>query len=91
MTQQAPPDLSPPQEALWWLKKGGFGLGPDWQRAHALCQLHEGNRDYDLVHALCHWIEGDLGNRDYWYRGLSPWVRAATIEAEWDAVRATVT
>lgn len=88
---QVPADLSPPQEALWWLKQGGFVLGPEWQRAHGLCQLDEGARDYDLVHALCHWIEGDLGNRDYWYRRLTPWARAATIEAEWQAVQATVT
>ena len=86
-----PSGMSAPQEALWWLKQGAFLPGPDWERAHALCQSDEGNRDFDLVHALCHWIEGDLGNRDYWYRRLVPWVRAATIEAEWQAVQATVT
>ena len=87
---QAPADLSPPQQALWWLKQGGFAMGPEWQLAHRLCQLDEGTRDHDLVHALCHWIEGDLGNRDYWYRRLAPWVRAETIAAEWDAVHAAL-
>ncbi len=50
--------LSPPQQALWWLKKGGFKLGPEWDKAHAICQTAEGTFEYDLVHALAHWIEG---------------------------------
>lgn len=83
-------DTSPPQLALALLKSGGFRLGPEWERAHELCQLDEGDRGHDLVHALCHWIEGDVANRDYWYRRVVPWPRAATIEAEWDAVRAAL-
>jgi len=51
-----------------------------------LCQLDEGDRAHDLVHALCHWIEGDIANRDYWYRRLAPWQRAATIPEEWLAL-----
>jgi hypothetical protein len=86
----APQDLSQPQQALWWLKRGGFRPGPEWEQAHELCQRAEGERDHDLVHALVHWIEGDAGNRDYWYRRVAPWQRAATIEAEWQAVQAAV-
>ena len=81
--------LTVPQQALWWLKAGEFRVGPEWVKAHALCQSGEGDRDHDLVHALCHWIEGDLGNRDYWYRRLA-WQRAETVAAEWAAVRQTV-
>ena len=41
----APPDgLSPPLAALWWLKKGGLGTGPEWERAHEICQSREGDR-----------------------------------------------
>ena len=85
MTKIVPPDhLSPPQEALWWLKQGGFLLGPEWDKAHAICQQQEGTREYDLVHALAHWIEGDTSNRDYWYRRVGgDWKHAASIEAEW--------
>jgi hypothetical protein len=83
---QPPADLSSPQQALWWLKKGNFTFGPDWQAAHLICQQKEGTRDYDLVHALAHWIEGDVGNRDYWYRRIDKWKRAGTIEDEWNAV-----
>jgi hypothetical protein len=73
---------SPPQKALALLQQGGFKMGPEWEKAHAICQTAEGTFDYDLVHALAHWIEGDMGNRDYWYRRVTPWVRAESIEAE---------
>lgn len=89
MTDAASPpvSLSPPRSALWWLKQGGFRLGPAWDRAHAICQQAEGDFAHDLVHALCHWIEGDLGNRDYWYRRVGPgWTRSASIPEEWEKV-----
>ena len=76
--------------ALDLLRQGGLKMGPEWQRAHEICQSAEGDRDHDLVHALCHWIEGDMANRDWWYRRLAPWKRAETIEAEWHAVAATL-
>jgi hypothetical protein len=63
-------------------------MGPNWQRAHDLCQLDEGDRAHDLVHALCHWIEGDIANRDHWYRRVQPWTPKHTIEAEWSAISA---
>jgi len=70
--------MTEPLEALEWLQKGGLRMGPDWERAH------------EMVHALCHWIEGDTANRDYWYRRVRPWTPAATIGAEWQAVKATL-
>ena len=81
-----PPALSAPLQALWWLKKGEFKLGAEWERAHALCQQEEGERPHDLVHALCHWIEGDASNRDYWYRRIKSWTRASDIAQEWQQV-----
>jgi len=87
---QATQNTSPPRLALNLLRSGGFKIGPEWERAHELCQLDEGDRDHDLVHALCHWIEGDEANRDYWYRRVAPWHRAETMEAEWDAVAAAI-
>jgi hypothetical protein len=83
MASAPPPGLSPPVQALWWLKHGGLTLGPSWDKAHGLCQQAEGTRDYDLVHALAHWIEGDTANRDYWYRRVKPWTRAETLDEEW--------
>jgi len=82
--------MTEPLEALEWLQKGGLRMGPDWERAHEICQRAEGVREYDMVHALCHWIEGDTANRDYWYRRVRPWTPAATIGAEWQAVKATL-
>lgn len=80
-------DLAPALAALWWLRKGGLRSGPAWDRAHAICQSHEGEGDADLVHGLAHWIEGDLGNADYWYRraGRS---RGSDIAADWTRIAA---
>lgn len=77
--------LSDPLQALWWLRKGGFALGPEWEKAHELCQRDEGDQAHDLVHALAHWIEGDMSNAGYWYRRVKR-SRAATVEAEWRAI-----
>jgi hypothetical protein len=80
-----PADLTPPLQALWWLKKGGLAMGPEWQKAHELCQRNEGDGACDLVHALAHWIEGDMANASYWYRRVGD-TRAASIEAEWERI-----
>jgi hypothetical protein len=82
-----PPGLSPPLQALWWLKKGGLKMGPEWRKAHELCQSNEGDHGHDLVHALVHWIEGDHGNAAYWYRRVGDG-RAASIEQEWQRIAA---
>lgn len=91
MAEVEPTGLTRPRLALWWLRQGGLVMGPGWERAHAICQEDEGARDCDLLHALCHWIEGDIANRDYWYRRVAPWMRSATVEAEWQALDATLT
>ncbi|MFT3988982.1 hypothetical protein [Aestuariivirga sp.] len=78
-----PTGLSPPLEALWWLRKGDFAVGPEWQKAHELAQGGEGDPAYDLVHALVHWIEGDQANAAYWYRRAGG-RRAPTIAEEWE-------
>ena len=80
-----PVELSPPLQALWWLKKGGLVMGAEWEKAHAICQQDEGNPSYDIVHALSHWIEGDEANAAYWYARVEG-KRAATIAAEWERV-----
>ena len=88
MNKAPPAGLTPPQQALWWLKQGDFKLGPAWEKAHAICQTAEGKFEYDLVHALAHWIEGDIGNRNYWYARVGAAGRAETIPLEWERVSA---
>jgi hypothetical protein len=80
----APPAaLSPPLQTLWWLAKGGLATGPEWERAHEICQAAEGTPAYDRVHALAHWIEGERSNSDYWYGRAGAKREGADPQAEW--------
>ena len=89
-SQSAPPDeLSDIGQALWWLKKGDFKLGDAWENAHEICQSAEGTKSYDYVHALAHWIEGDMGNAAYWYRRVGE-TQHADIPTEWDHLADTL-
>jgi hypothetical protein len=90
LSQPTPPvDLPSSLQALWWLKKGDFVVGTEWKKAHAICQQNEGKLDYDLIHALAHWIEGDESNANYWYHKVGA-KRAATIAAEWERLVAKI-
>lgn len=80
---QPPADLAPAERALWWLKKGGLVTGPEWERAHEICQAREGARDHDLVHGLAHLIEGDAGNARYWYRRADWEAEEGDLATEW--------
>ncbi len=51
------------------------------EKGACFCQAGEGERGYDLVHALVHWIEGDATNAAYWYRGVGG-ERATDSETE---------
>lgn len=75
--------LSEPLQALWWLKKGNFSVGPEWERAHEICQSAEGTKAYDWVHALTHLIEGDVSNAGYWFRRAGEPQTGQGIEPEW--------
>jgi hypothetical protein len=84
-TDELAAGLSAPLQAMWWLKKGALSTGPEWQKAHELCQQAEGDYAHALVHALVHWIEGDKANAAYWYRRVGG-DRAASIEKEWERI-----
>jgi hypothetical protein len=87
---EPPAGLTPPQQALWWLRKGGFAVGEAWERAHAICQEREGTRACDLVHGLAHWIEGDDANAAYWYRRAGAARVGPDVAAEWEHLADTV-
>ncbi len=80
---EPPATMSPPQQALWWLGKGGWRTGAAWEKAHLICQSAEGQRDFDLVHAVAHLVEGDLGNADYWFRRAGIARESGDPRAEW--------
>jgi hypothetical protein len=83
--------MATPLEALDLLKAGDFKVGPQWRKAHEICQGHEGERDYDWVHALCHAIEGDAANSGYWYGQAGRKRHSADVEAEWRHIREALT
>lgn len=87
LDEAAPPsDLSQPLQAMWWLKKGNFKLGTEWEQAHRICQIAEGTKEYDWVHALAHWIEGDEWNSDYWYRRVGEARSSDDAAVEWEHI-----
>lgn len=54
--------------ALEALGREEYRLGAAWRAAHELAQAHEGEPEFDRLHALLHRIEGDDANAAYWYR-----------------------
>lgn len=80
---EPPSNMSKPLQALWWIKKGGFHVGPEWEEAHRIAQAMEGAKPFDWIHALLHWIEADFGNSDYWYRMAGEKRHGKTVAEEW--------
>jgi len=76
-------DLAAPLASLWWAAKGR------WDEAHRLVQ-DEATPDAAWVHAYLHRVEGDLGNAAYWYRRAAKPVATGPLEAEWEAIAATL-
>jgi hypothetical protein len=80
-------DLATLIEAFDRLAASGFVMGAEWQAVHAICQSHEGEKPFDWGHAICHRIEGNDGNADYWYRRAGKARGAGTIAEEWTAMK----
>ncbi len=84
--RDVPKDMAKPLQALWWIRKGEFRVGPEWEEAHRIVQAMEGTQEFDWVHALLHWIEADMGNADYWYRRAGRKRATASVSAEWEHI-----
>jgi len=80
---EPPAEADPCVQALWFAAKG------EWGRAHEIAQAESGPQGA-WVHAHLHRIEGDLHNAGYWYRQAGRPVSAEPLEAEWDAMAATL-
>ncbi|GAB5377915.1 MAG: hypothetical protein AcusKO_43770 [Acuticoccus sp.] len=74
-------------KSLDLLKNGGLRMGAEMDKAHAICQSHEGSPLFDWVHALVHRIEGDDGNAGYWYRRAGRTRHPGPVEEEWQLIR----
>ena len=83
-------DLKRLIEATDRLAAGGFAIGAEWQEVHEICQRHEGEQPFDWGHALCHRIEGDDWNADYWYRRAGKRRGSGTVAEEWSVMKAAL-
>ncbi len=79
LSQDAPPDLSPPLLGLWYDARG------DWEQAHKTVQ-DDPSTDSAWVHAYLHRKEGDIGNAHYWYRRAGKPPCTDTLEREWEQI-----
>jgi len=77
--------------ALDLLKSGNLKAGPEMEKAHQICQAHEGTPAFDWVHALVHRIEGDDANAGYWYRRAGKTRHSGSVEEEWSNIRTALT
>jgi len=65
-----------------------LALGGDWEAAHLIAQEHEDQELANLIHAVAHRMEGDLGNAVYWYRRVGRTLRnEVSIEDELREIR----
>ncbi len=48
-----------------------LALSGEWTAAHAIVQRHEGEPNFDWVHAVLHKLEGDPGNSRHWYHACN--------------------
>ncbi len=55
----------------------------DWEGAHAIAQLKEGQANYDRLHAYLHRKEGDMVNAKYWYGRINEKMPSITLDTEW--------
>lgn len=60
------------------------------EKAHQICQDHEGSPLFDWVHALVHRIEGDEANAGYWYQRAGKTRGTGSLGEEWSEIRAAV-
>jgi hypothetical protein len=72
--------LAPALAALWWAGKD------QWDTAHRIVMVEEGDKSCAWVHAHLHRIEGDLDNARYWYRRAGRSAASGSLAEEWTAI-----
>jgi hypothetical protein len=78
------------QTAISALEKGRFLVGEDWEKAHQICQSHEGSPLFDWLHAIVHRIEGDDRNAGYWYQRAGKERHSGTVAEELTGIQAAI-
>ena len=72
------------------LRRGNLQPSAEMEKAHEICQEHEGLPLFDWIHALVHRIEGDDANAGYWYRRAGRARHEGSIAEEWRIIRTVV-
>ncbi|WP_300601411.1 hypothetical protein [Niabella sp.] len=75
-----PAGISVLQQGLWYAAKG------NWEAAHQVAQDHEGEQDFDRLHAYLHRVEGDAWNANYWYRRAGATMPDQPVEEELESL-----
>lgn len=78
------------EAAIAAIEASGFEVNTHWETAHEIAQNHEGECVFDAIHALCHRIEGDLGNAAYWDRRAGTGFGGQGFAAEFEQVKSLV-
>lgn len=78
------------QKSLDLLRSGNLKAGLEMDKAHEICQAHEGSSMFDWIHALVHRIEGDDANAAYWYRRAGKSRHPGSVEEEWQLIETEV-
>lgn len=79
LSDKPSPDLNALHVALW---HAGKSDPQHWEAAHNIVQAHEGEKDFDHLHAYLHRAEGDEWNAGYWYRRAGVNKSTKNIEEE---------
>jgi hypothetical protein len=76
--EKPPQNIRDLAKALWFDAKG------NWEKAHEIAQIDQGNYVYDRIHAYLHRKEGDIFNAKYWYRRINVPFPTESLEEEWE-------
>lgn len=74
---ESPDTLGAPLLKAMWMATHG-----DWEGAHHIAQDID-TPDGARIHGYLHWVEGDLGNADYWYHRAGMSRPNTSLEEEW--------
>lgn len=74
----------PPAAMNIFLKALWHDANGNWEKAHEITQIDEGNYQYDRIHAYLHRKEGDIFNAKWWYNRIKVPFPSESLDDEWE-------